>query len=1164
MDQTIQLDMKNSLFLTLFLSLTCFSFSQDTTWVQTFTFDSIATRRASFNFPPELNTMRFEKVLMYYKLKCDAQTPWDQYNCGEWDYLAYSRIFDHTGQYDSVQVDSVRYLNNFANTAQYNYLNYPGVQDERVHVESSMVPYANTASNLGMVNVGNSNFPFDVTSYGNRMQVLFTAAELSAAGVVTGDIQSLSLFIQNLVGNGTVIHPVISMKTTSLNQIFNFEETGFTEVYNRSRMSGTPDELLTGQNDFYFHTPFNWNGTDNIIVEFVYETSVLVGNTLEFARESSPANRGVGYNGRNGVLSFDGTNHAMLELSDFDFGGEMTIAFWAKGDANTGTSTYFLEGIDTLNNRVFNLHLPWSDNTLYFDAGAGSSYDRINKSMTANEIDDNWHHWAFIKNQATGSMKIMKDGVLWHSGTGLNRTIGEIHRFILGASKTLDGHWKGKIDELQVFNAALDEFTVNNWYKKRPTPAHPNWNDLVTYYNFDDQEYAMDMSQNDYLLMPSSYGMFDFSEYPLAGVGSANRPVMEFGFAGTPGIPATELVSYNTEKAPEVVFEFATVDHHKEIVNAFVAVPEGTIDTYDEFNNLVSSTPFAGTNTLTNEVVTHYNAPFELVNDVEIGRFITPYGINFNLTANGTNGFTWIYDVTDYQQYLKDIVDFEAHNTQELIDIKFAFIEGIPPRDVHYRQPIWNDWKSYSYKNLDDDVNLAAVQVALSDTSSMFKIKSRMTGHGHNGTTNCCEWDPKDHSISLDGTTRFNWNIWESTACGDNPNTGQGGTWPYAREGWCPGDLVKEYDHEITPFVTPGSNVTIDYDIEAVPANDQAQGNGNYVVAMDLISYSAPNFQHDAGIVDILNPNNYEYYRKWNPSCSTPRVIIQNTGEQELTSCEIRISLASGQFVDYNWTGSLAFLEKEMVEIPIPDVYWWQTGGGVNEFTAEIRNLQGTNADEYANNNKKTVKYTIPELIPGQFFVWFNTNNKAHENKWRLTDEAGNVIFERTSLSNSTDYRDTFDLEAGCYSIIIEDSDSDGLGYWYSNQVEGETNGMFRIKVVGGQVVETFPRDFGNYHQYNFTVGAYLGVDESKLKREIHVYPNPNDGLFYVEMEGDLGERVEVEVLDMMGRILQSKPMQSTANYASTAIEMESAPAGNYIVKIKTQEAVFTQKFIRK
>jgi hypothetical protein len=1156
--------MKNYILTFVFALISIGAFSQDTTLVQTFTFDSISARRANFIFPQELNSKRFEKVLMYYKLKCDPATPWDSYNCGEWDYLAYTRIFDHTGVYDSVQVDSVRYLNNFNSPPVYNYVNYPTVQDQRVFAESSMSPYVNSLSNIGMTTTGSSNFPFNVTSNGNRMQVLITAGELITAGVIPGDLQSISLNIQSIVGNGYVLHPTISIKGTSLTELTNFEKIGFTEVYHRSRITGSANELAIGQNDFLFHVPYTWNGTDNIIVEFVYEASVVAANDIQFSTESTVGNMAVGYPNRNGVLSLDGTNEAMLELSEYDFGGEMTVSFWSKGAGNNGINTHFMEGIDTLNNRIFNIHFPWSNNNLYFDAGAGSGYDRINKVMTAAEIDNEWHHWAFIKNQATGSMKVMKDGVLWHSGTGFSRPIGEIHRFILGASKALNTNWKGKVDEFQVFNAALSEATVAAWFDKRADAAHPNWSNLVSYYTFDDQEYAEDMSLNDYLLMPSDYGMFDFSEYPVAGVEITDRPIIEFGTGGIVGATTTEYENYFTVKEPEVVFEFATVDNHKEIVNAFVAIPEGNSFTYDENNSIITTTPFAGTTTLTNEIVTHYNAPYELVNDVEIGRFITPYGINFNLTANGSNGFTWIYDVTDYQMYLKDTVDLEAHNTQELLDLQFVFIEGTPPRDVHKREPIWNDWKSYSYKNLDDDVSLSAVSISLSDSSEMFKIKTRITGHGQVGNTSCCEWKNNTHKLLLDGVQRFDWSIYRQTACGDSPNPGQGGTWPYAREGWCPGDLVEEYGHDITPFVTPGQSVQIDYDITPVNAGDPAEGGGNYVMAMDLISYSAPNFQNDVGIVDILNPNNYEYYRKWNPSCSTPRVIIQNTGEQMLTSCVIRISLASGQFIDHSWSGNLNFLQKEIVEIPIPDVYWWQTGGGASEFTAEIRDVQGTDADEYVKNNKKTVKYNIPELIPGQFLVWFNTNNKANENKWRLTDEAGNIIFERTSLTNTTDYKDTFDLDAGCYSLIIEDSDSDGLGYWYSNQVEGETNGSFRVKVVGGSIVETFPRDFGNYHQYNFTVGAYLGVDENKISREVNVYPNPNNGLFYVEMEGDLGGKAYVEVLDLMGRVVKNQEMKSTANYSIATIEMEDAPAGNYFIKIQTNNAVFTKKFIKK
>ncbi|MEY4217487.1 MAG: hypothetical protein RLZZ68_1944 [Bacteroidota bacterium] len=57
-----------------FIFMGFFSFAQDTTWVQTFTFDSITNRHDQFLFPASLDTLRFEKVLMYYKLKCSPLT----------------------------------------------------------------------------------------------------------------------------------------------------------------------------------------------------------------------------------------------------------------------------------------------------------------------------------------------------------------------------------------------------------------------------------------------------------------------------------------------------------------------------------------------------------------------------------------------------------------------------------------------------------------------------------------------------------------------------------------------------------------------------------------------------------------------------------------------------------------------------------------------------------------------------------------------------------------------------------------------------------------------------------------------------------------------------------------------------------------------------------
>ena len=1152
--------MKTTILLFAFLSISIFNFAQDTTWVQTFTFDSITTRRANFAFPQELNTKRFEKVLMYYKLKCSPLTTWDQYNCGEWDYLTYTRVFDHTGIYDSVRKDGNRFLANWnaPNTIDYTptpnaiFDTYLKTEQERTATSLTSLP----------LNTGNSNSSafFNTAQKGSRFQQLITASELLAAGIQAGDIQGMILDILNSGSNGSLLNPKISIKSTTDGVLTSFQSTGFLEVYNRTRDAGNP--LVVGPNEFLFYQPFIWDGTSNLIIEFTYASDEPSTAGLLFNSESVTGNTALSYPDRNGYLNFSGTNYTMTEMSDFTVGQELTVEFWAKGNATAGTNTTILEAFDTLNNRILNIHMPWSDNNVYFDAGISSGYDRINKTMSATEMDNTWNHWAFVKKQSTGEMFIYKNGVLWHSGTNKTRNIGYISRFILGASTDQGLKWKGKIDEFRFYNAALSAATIQANYLNKINASHPNWSNLLTYYDFDNENYALDKSANDYLLMPSEHNMIRFDEYPVCGVTASNeKPVLSF-MQGTVNNVATNVTVTEKRLKPQtVIFEQQAVNRHFEITNAYVGTLQGNNIQYDENGQILAQVPFVATNQLLNEPITYYNPPYEIVKDVEIARYITPYGIQFDL---GPNGFAWIYDVTDYQDYLKNVVDLAAHNTQELLDLKFAFIEGIPPRDLHKREPIWSDFRSYNFANMANDVDLQPKKIALSDTSENFKIKTRMSGHGQVGNNACCEWVPNNHQIKVDGVSRFNWNIWQTTDCGDNPNIGQGGTWPYAREGWCPGDQVKEYEFELTPFVTPGDSVELDYVINPVPANDPGQAGGNYIAAYDLISYSAPNFQNDAAIKDVLNPNNYEYYSKYNPTCSNPRVILKNTGSNPLTSCRITCWVTFENYIYLDWTGNLNFLEEQIVEIPVTDNNFWYDWDSSKTFRAFVHNVNGNNGDdEYNQNSMKTVHFDAPERIDGPFFVWLTTNNKASENNYRLQDHAGNIIFERTQLTNQTQYKDTFNLAPGCYSIIIEDTDSDGLSFWYSSQVEGETAGSLKIRLVGGSYIEFFPGDFGSYHRYDFSVGFTVDVPENEMKHEIAVFPNPSNGLTTVEVSGAVNNDANLEILDLTGRLIYSEKMNATANFAESFVDVSTYKSGTYLVKIITGESIYTKTLVK-
>lgn len=1139
-------------------ALTLLSFgyakAQDTTWVQTFTFDTIQTRRANFQFPASLDNQRFEKVLMYYKLRCSPLTTWDQYNCGEWDYLTYTRIFDHTGVMDSVRHDGMHYRVNTLSPATTSYNTTPTFDQRWKQVQNRLADVTNNyaiagtaASPMALVNTG---------SNGHTMQWIVSATELSAAGATTGDLQAMQFSFLNALSS--LQNVKIRLKATSLTTFTAWETTGFTTVFDNA-LSG----ITAGTQSVNFASPFFWDGTSNLVIEFSYADANTAASAVQLAaKDGGIAGSVSDYDGNNGVFRTTTTNYAEINLNNVDMGGDISIAFWTKGNGSYGTNTSILEAVDSTDTRILNIHMPWSDNTMYFDAGTGNGYDRISKAVTAADIDNTWHQWVYVKKASTGQMFIYKDGVQWQSGTGLTRQVGKITKFFLGSNHTQEYEYQGDIDEFSVWTAALDAATIAAWKDKKIDATHPNYSDLQVYYDFDNTLAMVDKSGHNRLGMCSENNMVQPSAYPVAGrTAGSVRP--DVAFVQGSYFPATADSVMDTQfPQPKVVFEYQPSVHSFHIINNELIYTDASLDTLNSNGTVSSSQPVALTQTITNDSIVYFEEPFELVNDIEIGRYITPYGIGFDL---GPQGFTWIYDVTDYQKYLNGMVDLAAHNTQELVDVKFAFIEGTPPRDVHNIEPVWGNFRSYQYSDMASDAVLSATPVILSDSSEMFKIKTRLTGHGQVGDAACCEWAEKDHQIIIDGVPRFSWNIWRNTECGTNPNTGQGGTWPYAREGWCPGDMVVEYDHELTSFVTPGDTISVDYNINAVPANDPGQAGGNYIVAMDLVSYSAPNFQHDAAIVDVLNPNKWEYYGKFNPTCSNPRVIIQNTGEQPLTKCTIRCWITYGNWLEYEWNGNLNFLEKEIVEIPVTNQEWWFGTDSVKEFHAQVYAVGGyPDLDEYAQNNVFKTYYKAPEVINGPFFVWFTTNNKANENKWRLTDGNGTTIFERTTLENTTQYKDTFNLAPGCYSIILEDSDNDGIAFWYSSQVEGETSGQFRLRLVGAGYIETFPGDFGAYHRYDFSVGFTVNTpDHGLIDQELQLFPNPASEKVRIEFNGNLGKEVTINIVDANGRILKNLVAPTEANYLGVDVPVADLTNGLYFIKVIGSEGTKTSQFVK-
>lgn len=550
--------------------------------------------------------------------------------------------------------------------------------------------------------------------------------------------------------------------------------------------------------------------------------------------------------------------------------------------------------------------------------------------------------------------------------------------------------------------------------------------------------------------------------------------------------------------------------------------------------------------------------------DLEIGRFITPYGIGLNL---GPNGFTWIYDVTDYMGMLRDSVKLSSGNTQELLDLKFVFFHGTAPAPVTGISQLWNNGaKSYSYADLSSDKSLSDIGVKIASNTEILKFRSRITGHGHNSSygryPHCCEW--KDNTHYLYSATRpiKDWKIWQTLDCADNPVFPQGGTWPYAREGWCPGDRVKDTEFDVTAWRNADS-IHLDYGITPVPSDNTGMGGGNYVMAMHLIQYGKPAFARDAEVYDILSPTSDQIQRKFNPSCIAPKVVIRNNSTDTLRSLQLAYAISGGYTMHYTWSGRLGFLQTETVELPIYDGGFYR-GDGKNILTCYLTKRNGKK-DEYPGNDTLRSKFALPELIREPLYIEYKTNKKPDENALYIRDARDSIVFQRISGNKNFLYRDTLkNLKPGCYTLELRDEGTNGLTFWADTS---QGSGYMRIrKAKANGILKNFGSDFGYRIYYTF---IYDSLPKGQLPPvlppdpftdEAILFPNPGNGNFTLVTAG-LSGMYTLEVFSNIGQTVLKKQV-NTDTEPDIQVKDLKLSAGMYIVRLSNGDKVIERKMM--
>ncbi len=553
---------------------------------------------------------------------------------------------------------------------------------------------------------------------------------------------------------------------------------------------------------------------------------------------------------------------------------------------------------------------------------------------------------------------------------------------------------------------------------------------------------------------------------------------------------------------------------------------------------------------------------FEVIEPYELTRYITPYGKAFPKDWKRT----WEMDITDFSSLLKDSVElrsfYDGWSQGSLYTLELVFIEGTPSRHTYKVLPVYNGYFTYGNPNNHIEDHLIPKKFLRENAADLVTFRLTLSGHGSD-QNGACEFIETNNSIWVNGSEKYQQHLWRDD-CDVNPTYPQTGTFWFPRAGWCPGDLVHPFDYDLTPFTTKGDSFVVDYNMQDYESPNPS---GGWNVHGLLFFSTGPSMNVDAAAEDIKQPTSDYRYARTNPICNDmkPVVVIRNNGKTPLTSCTIKYGIDGNETNEFEWTGSLKFLEKAAVTLPAIDL-----GAGEHTFGFSVQ--VGT-SDEYQNNNRYTTQYTAPKSFANKLILALKTDkypaNSGYSNdiRWEITDPSGAVVREGSGYADAEQVRDTFQLANGCYRFTVyDDGFGEGLSPWV---FQGYASGNYTFKDDKNVSIASATSTnrlimFGKYQSHTFIVGPVNSVaNGNKAKAELTLYPNPAKDKLTLDLASfGQDEEISIEVLDMLGKVMLAENRMAGEPLVRT-LDVSSFAVGSYIIRIESADKRGSAVFIK-
>ena len=532
----------------------------------------------------------------------------------------------------------------------------------------------------------------------------------------------------------------------------------------------------------------------------------------------------------------------------------------------------------------------------------------------------------------------------------------------------------------------------------------------------------------------------------------------------------------------------------------------------------------------------------------EIARMLTPYGGAFSKEWH----FTWQVDVTDFSMLLRDSVEIEYnHSGYEpnndrgwAVTIDFEIIKGKPAAEPISITKIYDGEFPYGDPKNSIENNLVPVPFTTEKDAYLTRLRISQTGHGGHDDDGCGEFCSKKRYVYFDGSLIDTKSMWMK--CGSNPLYPQAGTWIYDRANWCPGFLSIPDTYDLK--VKPGEQHIADINMEPY-THDKSSAVES--ICAYLIQYKKPAKKYDASVDDIVVPSSKDIYSRKNPAAYNPKIIIRNTGSENLKELTIKYGTESFEQHTYKWKGDIPFNGTN--EITLPGII--DAKGGKNKFIVELCKSNGNNL-----SSPVTSTFTKAPLHEKDIIVYFQTNNEPKQNYYYFKNSSGEIVYKKYGhiLKPNTVYRDTVKLSAGAFEFVMTDSAGDGLEFWYNTN--GGRGRVFLLDMKG-EIIKSFESDFGNEIYYAFYMDD-KAVNKPDTSPAVGLFPTRTLGKTTLDYFYGMPKEITVQITSEEGKLVEEHKYLSIKegifNY-----DLSYRPPQRYYLKVIIDGEVKYTKRIR-